>query len=535
MIQTYDTFQQMINSPVRQIKARVELYEGSTLLNTFSHNDRLISFEVQRAGEGKFFGFGICQRLNVKLIDTNRELNITTANIMEVVMGVENDYDYFLPVFKVSEVHRDETTNELSITAYDWLYEAANYTVSDLGLPQHYTINTMASYAAAFLGLNLLLEGLPAEDKAFYTYYPNGANLDGTETVRSILDAIAEATQTIYFVNNQWELVFKRLREDAVLVVDKERYFNLSSKTNRRLSVICHATELGDNVSAGLSASGSTQYVRDNPLWDMREDIADLVNNALAAVGGMTFNQFEMQWRGNFLVELGDCIGLVTKDNETVFSFLLDDTITYNGTYSQKSQWNYTDNEAESESNPTTLGDAIKQTFARVDKANKQIELVASEAEANTDSISSLLINTESITASISNVEQQTSSTLEGIKEDLDTINKKVSSTMTAEEIRYEIESEIENGVNKVVTNTGFVFDDTGLRVSKSGTEMETQITEDGMVVYKNNQAVLTANNCGVDAVNLSASTYLIIGTNSRFEDYGNNRTGCFWIGEVSN
>ena len=24
---------------------------------------------------------------------------------------------------------------------------------------------------------------------------------------------------------------------------------------------------------------------------------------------------------------------------------------------------------------------------------------------------------------------------------------------------------------------------------------------------------------------------YLIIGTNSRFEDYGSDRTGCFWIG----
>lgn len=534
MINTYSTFQEMINSPVRQIKARVELYNGSTLLNTFSHNDRLISFEVQRVGEGKFFGFGICQRLNVKLIDTNRELNITTANTMEIVLGVDSDYDYFLPVFRVSEVNRDENTNELSITAYDWLYEAANYTVSDLGLPQHYTINTMAVYAATFLGLNLRLEGLPDEDKSFYTYYPNGANLDGTETVRSILDAIAEATQTIYFVNNQWELVFKRMGTDAVMVIDKDKYYTLSSKTNRRLSVICHATELGDNVSASLDASGSTQYVRDNPLWDMREDIADLVDNALSAVGGMTINQFELNWRGNFLVELGDRIGLVTKDGDTVYSFLLDDTISYNGSYSQKSQWSYADNEAESESNPTTLGDAIKQTYARVDKANKQIELVASEAEANSDSISSLLINTESITASISDVEQKTTNAIDGMKEDLETINNRVSATMTAEEIKLEIENELENGVDKVVTNTGFVFDDTGLRVSKSGTEMETQITEDGMTVYKNDEAVLTANNVGVDAVNLHATTYLIIGTNSRFEDYGENRTGCFWIGEVT-
>ena len=60
---------------------------------------------------------------------------------------------------------------------------------------------------------------------------------------------------------------------------------------------------------------------------------------------------------------------------------------------------------------------------------------------------------------------------------------------------------------------------------------MKTQITEDGMTVYKSDEAVLTANNLGVDAVNLHATTYLIIGTKSRFEDYGSSRTGCFWIG----
>ena len=58
---------------------------------------------------------------------------------------------------------------------------------------------------------------------------------------------------------------------------------------------------------------------------------------------------------------------------------------------------------------------------------------------------------------------------------------------------------------------------------------------ENGISVYqpekiKNNEEVLTANNIGVDAKNLHATTYLIIGSNSRFEDYG-SRTGCFWIG----
>ena len=106
---------------------------------------------------------------------------------------------------------------------------------------------------------------------------------------------------------------------------------------------------------------------------------------------------------------------------------------------------------------------------------------------------------------------------------------------MTAEELKLEIKKEIDNGVSKVETTTGFTFNEEGLTVNKSGSEIKTLITEDGMTVYKNNEAVLRANNTGVDAMNLRATTYLIIGNNSRFEDYDTNRTGCFFIGGGEN
>ena len=59
---------------------------------------------------------------------------------------------------------------------------------------------------------------------------------------------------------------------------------------------------------------------------------------------------------------------------------------------------------------------------------------------------------------------------------------------------------------------------------------MQTTITEDGMTVYRDSEAVLIADNEGVKAEDLHATTYLIIGNNSRFEDV-NNRTACYWIG----
>lgn len=532
MINAELLFANMVNSPVRRLRARVELLSGSTLVDTFRYNDRLISFTVDRVGENsKFFGFGICQKINVKVLDTDRKLSITTANIIDAPFGVGSDYIYPFPHFKVTEVHRDENTNELSITAYDKLYEASNYTVSELKLLTPYSIREFADYCARMLNLPLRLVNITGN--VFDTEYINGANFEGTETLREALDAIAEATQTIYYINCNNELIFKRLDRDGKPVekITKAKYFSLDSGDNRRLATITHATELGDNVHASTTAAGSTQYVRDNPFYELRDDVGAILESAVDVIGGLTINQFECDWRGNFLLEIGDKIALTTKDNKEVTSFVLDDVLTYNGAFSQKTQWSYTDNSEESESNPSTLGDAIKYTYARVDKANREIELVASETEENSESIAAILLNTESISASVKDIQETADNSFSAVNESIETLTKQIEATMTAEAVKLEIQSELANGTNKVVTSTGFTFDDSGLTVEKSGSEMSTKITEDGMTVYRNDDAVLTADNTGVDAVNLRASTYLIIGKNSRFEDIGSNRTGCFWIG----
>ena len=99
-------------------------------------------------------------------------------------------------------------------------------------------------------------------------------NFDGTEDLRTVLNAIAEATQTIYFINHLNQLEFKQLNRDglSVYTITKEDYINLHTGENKRLQTICHVTELGDNVEAHTSLIGSTQYVRNNPFWDNTTD-----------------------------------------------------------------------------------------------------------------------------------------------------------------------------------------------------------------------------------------------------------------------
>ena len=531
MILVENSFLEMINNPAREIRARVELLEGSTLINTFKYNDKLISFTIERIGENKFFGFGVSHKINVKLIDKNRELDITTANTLDIAFGVNENYCYPFAPFKVSEVRRDENTNQLSITAYDALNEATRHSVSELCLTPPYTIRDVAKACATILGLPYQIVNV--NDSVFDTNYEVAANFEGTETIREALNDIAEATQTIYYIDGEYRLTFKRLdmSGEAVVDIDKNRYFTLESKNNRRLTGICSATELGDNVASELEQSGTTQYVRDNAFWVLRDDVATLVNNALAAIGGLTINQFEVDWRGNFLVEIGDKLAITQKDGSIVYSYLLDDVITYQGAYQQTTRWSYEAEDSETMANPSTLGDALNQTFARVDKVNKQITIVASENQANREAISSLQMDTANIRMSVQQTQEQTTNAIDSVNENINTLTSRVEASMSAEDVRIEITKQLDNGVDKVITSTGFTFDEEGLTVSKSGSEMETTITEDGMTVYKDGAAMLTANNEGVEAIDLHATTYLIIGKNSRIEDYGDSRTGCFWIG----
>ena len=514
-------------TPLRQFSGWVAHIRGATHLADYLNTDYLISAEVSRIGESKFFGFGVSQKLVVKLRDKARELDIQKGDKLLLYLSYDISTISNFPTFFVKEVTRDENSNGLTVTAYDALEQASSHYTSEIAL-EEYTLDEYAYECAKVIGVTT---DAPFNE-AFYEPYAKGVNLDGSETIREALNAIAEATQTIYYIDYDNYIVFKQLAKDGQPVwnIDRAQYFTLEAGKSVTLGAICSATELGDNLTASLDIEGAeTQYIRDNPFIELKENLPQILEQGLAAIGGLTINEFKCKWRGNYLLEIGDKISLATKDGGEIISYVLNDVITYNGGLSQVTEWKY-NAEEKSASNPTTLGDAIKNTYARVDKANKQIELAIRDGNATKDAVTALQLNTESISASVETLSSATTTALGDINGEMADIKKKVEATITEEQVTLQIENAISNGVDKVETATGFTFNEAGLKITKSDSEITTQITQDGMSVYKNDSEVLTANNEGVTAIDLHAKTYLVIGENSRLEDYG-KRTACFWIG----
>lgn len=132
------------------------------------------------------------------------------------------------------------------------------------------------------------------------------------------------------------------------------------------------------------------------------------------------------------------------------------------------------------------------------------------------------------------NAKQELNSAVSGVSDSVAELLNEVEMKLDANSVSIIVEQALANGVDRVQTKSGYVFDSEGLNISKSGSEIQNLINNEGMYVKKSGNDVLVADKDGVAATDLHAKTFLIIGKDdgrSRFEDYGTNRTGCFWIG----
>ena len=229
-------------------------------------------------------------------------------------------------------------------------------------------------------------------------------------------------------------------------------------------------------------------------------------------------------------LSIRDKIELIADDGSSLIGYMLDDATTYDGTLSATTRWQYDENDAEDEANPSDLGENLKRTYAKVDKVNKQVEITVSDIDTNKTNINTLLITVDGLQQTAAEIRELTDQELESLTQRIEELSTQI--TQTAENVKIEVKQEIqEEGADKITTSTGYTFDETGLTISKTGSEIETTITEDGMAIEKDGDIVLRADNRGVKAQDLHATTYLIIGENSRLENYESDRTACFWIG----
>lgn len=171
------------------------------------------------------------------------------------------------------------------------------------------------------------------------------------------------------------------------------------------------------------------------------------------------------------------------------------------------------------------FGKTFAEFIGLINESRDKVDAVESKLTNEITTQSTLLKrDTEQI------VMQATQTVKTELGDSINEVKKQVEAKLDAEAVTLAVRSEVSSGIE---LETGYRFDTNGLQISKSGEEISNLLDHTGMYVKRGDDDILTANSKGVDALKLQ-SAYLTIGKGdgrSRFEDYGTNRTGCFWLG----
>ena len=138
----------------------------------------------------------------------------------------------------------------------------------------------------------------------------------------------------------------------------------------------------------------------------------------------LVYTPYELKDRGYPGYEPGDQLG-VADPKGTTFIYLLDGKLEYNGGLKGTTSWETNDSVEEPGVNNIT--EAIKSTYAKVDKANQRIDLVVSNVDETNNSLTQLTLDVNGVKTTV----QQQNSKISTIEQTASSITSTVSDLQT--------------------------------------------------------------------------------------------------------
>lgn len=154
-------------------------------------------------------------------------------------------------------------------------------------------------------------------------------------------------------------------------------------------------------------------------------------------------------------------------------------------------------------------------------------------AESVQTSLTEITQTTDEIKLAAKTTTEEIYTAIDGVGDDVKKVRDQVAELeITSDAISGRITTIETDGVTQVRTSNGMTFDSAGLHIDRDGADTETLIDETGMVVKDTDtdEEILRADVDGVNAINLTARQYLIIGKHARFQDVTGDGTACYWV-----
>lgn len=419
------------------------------------------SAKIESTGvQGKIFGTTYCQKLSCTLIDSYN-LNVQKGDLVELWFyptaknidltiidgrcpGLKNNEIYmtFYNTYIVDSVKKNEKTGEISLIGYDYMNKAANTLFYLPNSLDTFTLQDIFLQCGWLLSRdNFRINLYHAE--ALPTYLPTQwtreqINLSGEETVRDILNAVAEICGENYFCHSRNGMRYSRNFNENTLIIgkaisttkwigtggqwisesdksvgdqylrdkvyiDKSKYFELTSDKPYKLTGITATNELNDSVSVGTDEY--RQVIYNNPFLTLLPDETQqtILTGILNQLKDISITPFNCEWRGDPRLEPTDWLEFEDKNGNKFQSFLLNETVEYNGGF-KSTMWVDKMESQTPIAADRNISTSILKTKATVDKVKGEITLEVSRAKEAEQLLGSrITINENAITSEVKN------------------------------------------------------------------------------------------------------------------------------------
>ena len=432
------------------------------------------------------------------------ELFITSPKF-GVKAPTESDYNYkTFGTYIVKSQKYDDDTSTLNLECYDLMLQSMIPYDLSLDYSAGVTVKGLLDGICNRLGWAI----------GYSTFTNSGVLIDGEKfdnsyTFRDVLDQIAQVAAGVIAFKDDALCVLYPTSTGETIDASNLKALTLGEKYGPINSVVIARTPQEDNIYAqnasSITSNGITEVkIENNQIMDSHRE--DFIGAILDRLNGLYFWLYEVESYGIGYLDLCDIFSLETLDGTPHQTIMLSNTMEITQGLIEKCSLEAPEATETDYKAASTTDKVLNKTVLKVDKQAQEITALVSRTETVEGDVSGLKSSVTHLTE---------------VMVDSDSVDIKIQQAV--------------EGVNSITTETGYTFDKDGLRIKKSGEEMENLLDNNGMTVSRDGKEILGAHSDGVTALNLTSRQFLIVGDNSRFENYNNgtdsNRTACFYIG----
>lgn len=530
------------------LKTMIRLPDGTELSSGAEHTNAIRSVKLTQcvnSAKELTLGSTCAGMVEVDIQTPNGGLQIHAGDEIALYRTQDGENYRLLGLF-ITESPKRTSANTLRLTAYDRVTkldrDLSEWLEGLTGWP--YRLYDFAQMVCGACGLTLANDTIPNGDYEVQAFA--GQNITG----RTLIQWVGEAAGRFCRATAEGQLEFAWYTPSEVALAPAGRHFfyqNGLSFEDYQVAPIEKVQIKQTQNDVGVvwpdeTGEKNTYVICGNFLLttESTETLLPVAQTLYAQLKTLSYTPCKVQLPAGMDIQAGQIVDITDRNGKTVTAFVMTktqagqrDTLECTGSHRRDST-SVVNNEKYSAISKRTL--EIERKVEGLAVAATQLDKTLRDTQTDLQSVHTSVgevnVKADAVNASVSDLTQIISSTNGEVMEAKEQI---ASLALHSDALEIKIGQVVNDGTSRVSNTTG-TFNEDGLQIDSTDSATKTQITPDGMTVlqksYGDTAEVLTATSDGVNATNLHAKTYLIIGGRSRFENYGSNRTGCFWIGE---